>query len=277
MLLLVHPKLAPWLTLVVSVLLFSTAYAATPQGHQQKSTSSTTITWSIDRIEVTLSPGESMAEQVSFVSSTKLKKIDVQLSPGISHFLAPHSNRIKKVKSNTPTAIDLNFFIPPGSVEGRYEGALQLRTKDGDLFPRNVSVFINVGIIEYTSQSLGVRVKHPADTDVIEGRDVVFIFDTNYPELPPNYELTLFTPNIDPGNPVQAVLEGIARDRLGDDFVRIVSFDGKGMIVEAHSMNKFHFFVCDPAKNKAAELVGGSPDFLRTNTFKIVSESIAFL
>lgn len=265
------------LILALAFVLSATLFSVLSNGQtQEQQATSQSILWSDQHIEVTLSAGESVSKSIEFVTKSKLKKITVEPSLEIEPFLTVEPKKVKKITANQQQIVNLNFSAAPEISTGRYEGTIHVRLRDGTLLDDVLFVSINVGLLQYENKELGIKVKYPAETDVLSDEGSVRFFNIRYPTSPPEFALRVFNPSVDQSKPFQAILLDIAMNQLGNDFLNIVQFTGKGVVVEAGSFSRLHYFTYSPTKNRAVELVGGSPDFFASNTFTLVIDSLEF-
>jgi hypothetical protein len=117
------------------------------------------ITWSQPKIDITLSPGESLTKDVTFTSTVGLTNITVEAVPTIAPFVTVGPNGFVTVSANQPQVAHLAFSIAPGAALGTYDGTIHLRRGSLTL-PSSLKAVINVWPT-VTDNTLGLSLKYP--------------------------------------------------------------------------------------------------------------------
>ena len=101
------------------------------------------ITWSQSHIEVTLSPGESTAKDITFTSGLTLQNIVIEPVPEIAPFLTIEPGAVQAVHAGQSQSVRLVFSVPQGATLGTYDGTVHVRIGTQTL-PQTVKVVVNV-------------------------------------------------------------------------------------------------------------------------------------
>ena len=123
----------------------------------------------------------------------------------------------------------------------------------------------------------GVSFAIPPELEAAQGEDLIDVFNPSQQTLPPLLEVYV----IDYSTPFstsssEETLLNIAKKQLGFDLVRIVGFHDNGIEVEATTIFSRHFFMYDPAANRAIEFRQGRHGFFDSQDFRSILQSVAF-
>jgi hypothetical protein len=243
--------------------------ATSPTADQAK------ITWSTTAINIDVSPGSIVTRNLTFASSLTLNNITIEAVPEIAHFLTINPAAIASVPGNELQAVVITFSVDPATPLGSYQGTVHVRNSN-QTFPQTLKLTINVVLATFNSPELGFQIVYPIGSTIVPDGSTISFFDPSFPDLPPTFDIQVFTPSVDSSKPLPDILKDIATQRLGEDFQEVISSSGNGLLVKAGTIYGQHFFIYDVSKNRAAEIRGGSPDFFSMPLFQYVRDSLVF-
>jgi hypothetical protein len=201
------------------------------------------IAWSEPKVFITLSPGQSVARQLTFLSSEDLTNVQIRIVDGIAPFVSVADPVLPVVSANEATGVSLAFQIPDNADLGLYEGNLHLRQRSATL-AHVLKIVVRVSYEEFAGQGTGVSFPVPHGSEVGTTGNLFQVFDPDSPALPATFELRIFVAGVKPDQSPEAILFDVARDRLGDNFIDIARYAGQGIIVEGgHDQRTSLFYV----------------------------------
>src|SRR6185369_14087067 len=115
------------------------------------------ITWSLSKIEVTLSPGESTSKNVTFSSNQAIKNVAIEPVPQIAPFVTMQPSTLASMPAGEAQGVRLSFSVPPGATLGEYQGTIHARLGSYTL---SQPFKIAINIWPSTSQN-GIKVTYP--------------------------------------------------------------------------------------------------------------------
>ena len=120
------------------------------------------ITWSQQRIEITLSPGESASRNVTLTSNLALQNVVIESVPEIARFLNIQPNNFGNVSAGQPESVHFGFSIPEGTALGTYAGTIHVRSGNRTL-PQTLKVVLEVldAWSSFTDPNLGLTFQYP--------------------------------------------------------------------------------------------------------------------
>lgn len=117
------------------------------------------VTWSTSSTSVTLSPGESTSEDISFSSSGALGSLAIEAVPEIARFVSIQPSAVASMTAGQQESAHLSFLIPAATALGTYTGTIHIRNGERTL-PQTLKVTINVWHT-FTDGTLGFKLHYP--------------------------------------------------------------------------------------------------------------------
>lgn len=136
------------LTVLCSALPTSSGYAKSP------------ISWSEERIEITLPPGGTGVRNVTFTGSRALQNIALEPVPEIAGFLSVEPGSFTDVPAGEQQSVQLSFSIPEGTSVGTYDGTVHVRSGNRTI-SQTLKVVIHVQEADATPEF--ILFNNPAD------------------------------------------------------------------------------------------------------------------
>jgi len=205
----------------------------------QKSSSSTQpkIIWSESRIEVTLSPGESIPKSLTFTSTLAFTNAVIEGVPEIARFFSLQPNTFTNVPANQPQQVAVAFSIPEGTAFGTYEGTVHLKSGSQTL-PQTLKIIVNVwGRTAFSSEEVSIALPpawiSEATTNQIAAsspalQELIGLHDAEVP----SEELLVRAVSKPGSQPVTAFASAIDGGRLETYAVKLIAIiDGRDAIV----------------------------------------------
>ena len=154
------------LALILLGVLISVGFVALLKAQTSSQSAQSTqakITWSQSQIEVTLSPGESTAKDITFSSSLPLQNAVVEPVPQIAPFVTVQPSTFANVPAGQSQPIHLALSVPTGTALGTYQGTIHVRVGT-QTFPQTVKIVINVWQ-HFSDSGLNLTVYYPPTWD----------------------------------------------------------------------------------------------------------------
>lgn len=117
------------------------------------------ISWSKPRVEVFLTPAEVASRQLSFVSDEALSHVAIEVTSGISGFVAVEPSSLGNIAPGQQTALTVSLHVPEGRALGTYRGAIEVRRGSSPV-PSALEVTIHVWP---RVESNGVELHYPPE------------------------------------------------------------------------------------------------------------------
>jgi hypothetical protein len=136
----------------------------------------------------------------------------------------------------------------------------------------------------YRNDEYGFEIKYPQNLEVIESKqtDHVSFWDPKYENTLVEAVLNVVVYTVDKvySGTKEEMLLALAKDELGQNFIKMRRYNGNEIIVESQDIHAIHSFFYDKTTNKVADILGR--DFVDTkkdlydqifSTFKFISTS----
>lgn len=231
------------------------------------------ITWLSDKITVTLSPGQSLNKQITFISNETLPDISIQASADIKTMLNVQVGNLLPVTANKPQFINLSFSIPGNTILGTYEGVIYIRSR-GKIIAQTLNVKIDVWQ-NFTDSTLGLSLKYPPSFTVAPSDPVsnlgVYIHEIN--EEYPGEGITVFK--------TSKLLTDILSE-LNSEMTLInrtmQTFNGTNWIIVTHKEieTDVEFVTALTEKNNGVIMIGAKNNSNILPTFSTILQNISF-
>jgi hypothetical protein len=118
--------------LLIGLLLFTVGAAAAKGGggggkdHPKGKPAQARITWSVGRVEQTLSPGQTVEVNVTLTSSADLTNVTLRVPGGLGRVLKVEPSSFASLKAGVATAVKLTISAPSQGVHSQ-GGVVQVR------------------------------------------------------------------------------------------------------------------------------------------------------
>ena len=127
------------------------------------------ITWSDNQVEVVLSPGENLTQDLTFSSSLDVEDIVFEPVPELAPFLSVQPSTVANVVADQQYDVQLNFDIPSDAVLDTYDGVVLIRLGRRTL-PETLTITVGVWA-SFTSEGLGYTLLYPPPLSATVGSD----------------------------------------------------------------------------------------------------------